>query len=320
MQTSTQENMHFRHYRLAAPIDNNEAVETKTLVLYRPVLSRLPSNRSRLLTSNDAAARTRVVLLNDAKRIEKPAAVAPHARWWLVLPPLALVMFVTSANPLLMTDLLEYRYKKFSGSHKLDENQGTGCHRSTSTPMLMHYWPFPPRIQQPSQHGSDYNHVQSAVSKFNIKNSLITLFPALVIFILLGSNCDVIGRRPLLLLPFVGKIIYNSLMLIIIVRDMSDAWLLVSHALDAGFGSHGLVMLSALAYISDCTSKSDRTRAFFILEVTMVVTRVAPMLALGLWLRYHPHMYIVHISVFLVLSVIGLLYVMFIQPESVKNV
>jgi hypothetical protein len=118
----------------------------------------------------------------------------------------------------------------------------------------------------------------------------------------------------------VGKIVYNSLLLIIISHDLSDAWLVVSHALDAAFGSHGLVMLGALAYVSDCTPQSDRTRAFFVVEVIMVIMRVAPMLAVGFWLRRFPHVYITPISVFLVLSVIGILYVMFIQPESVESV
>jgi hypothetical protein len=311
--------MPFRQYRLAAPIDHSEVIETKILVLYQPTLSRPLSTRSSLVTSNDADARTRAVLLDNAKQVGQTAPVVPLAKWWLVLPPLALIMFITAANPLLLIDLLEHRYEQRYGSHESKEKQDTYCHQSKSTRMPTHYWPFPPYIQQSSQEHPDHNRVQTAVSQFHIKNSLATLFPALVVFILLGSNCDIVGRRPLLFFPFVGKIIYNSLLLIIISYDLSDVWIVVSHALDAGFGSHGLVVLSALAYISDCSVKSERTRAFFILEVTMVFMRVAPMLAVGLYLRRYHYLYTIPISVCLVLSVIGLLYVMFIQPESVVS-
>jgi MFS family permease len=275
-----------------------------------------------LITSDDADAGTRAILLDDAKEIGKAASVVPPRRWWLVLPPLALIVFVTASNPLLMTDLLEHRYEQRYGSHGSTEQQQTNCRQSTSTRMFMYYWPFPfsPPIQRSTQNHSEYSLVQSAVSRFNIKNAIGTLFPSLVVFILLGSNCDTVGRRPLIFLPFVGKIFHNTLLLIIISHDLSDAWLLVSYAIDAVFGSHGLIMLAVLAYISDCTSQSDRTRAFCVVEVIMVVMRVAPMLAVGLWLRRFPHVYITPISVFLVLSVIGILYVMFIQPESVESV
>jgi hypothetical protein len=314
--------MPIRQYRLAAPNDSSEAVETKTLVVYCPALSRLPSTRSRLITFNETDARTRTVLLDDTKEIGKAASLAPPPRWWLVLPPLALIVFVTAADPLLMTDLLEHRYEQLYGSQGSKTQQQNNCRQSTSTRNSMYYWPFPfpPLIQRARQDNSEHNRVQSAVSQFNIKNSIATLFPALVVFVLLGSNSDMIGRRPLMFLPFVGKIVHNSLLLIIVSHDLSDAWLLISHALDAAFGSHGLVMLGVLAYMSDCTLPSDRTRAFFVVEVTMAVMRVAPMLAVGLWLRRFKHSYIPLISLFLVLSVIGILYVIFIQSESLQSV
>jgi hypothetical protein len=324
MRASRKEHMPFRQYRLAAPIEENKVVKTKVVVLDRRSLSRSPSTRPRLVTSNDADVKSRSVLLDDKKKVGKAASTVSPSRWWIVLPVVALIMFVTSSNPLLLVDLLEYRYKQRYeqryGYHVSKAKENTGCRHSTTTRMPKHYWPFPPRIQQSSQDHSDNNSAQSAVSKFHIMNSLVTLFPALIIFIVLGSNCDTIGRRPLLFLPFVGKIIHNSLLLIIVSHDLSDAWILVSHALDSGFGSHGLVILGALSYLSDCTDESDRTRAFFVLEVIMSVMRVAPMLSFGLWLHRYSHTYIIPISVFLALSVIGALYVILIQPESVEHV
>jgi hypothetical protein len=106
-------------------------------------------------------------------------------------------------------------------------------------------------------------------------------------------------------------------MIIIVARDLSNTWLIVTQAIEAIFGSSGLSLLSAFSYITDCTDKS-RTRAFFITEVMLVIARIIPILSIGIWLRYY--LYIAPLSVDLALSVIGLLYALFIQPESVESV
>jgi MFS family permease len=178
------------------------------------------------------------------------------------------------------------------------------------------YWQFLPPDQNPLQRRPDYSLVQRDASSFNVKNSIATLIPAFVTFILLGSNSDIIGRRPLLVLPFLGKVVRYSFMLIIVSLDLSDAWIIATHALEASFGSGGLVILSALAYITDCTNES-RTRAFLLTEVLTVIARIIPVLAVSLWLRHY--LYIVPLSVNLILSVIGLSYTLFVQPESVES-
>ncbi|CAF3598491.1 unnamed protein product [Rotaria socialis] len=106
-------------------------------------------------------------------------------------------------------------------------------------------------------------------------------------------------------------------MLVIIAGDLSDTWLLVSHSCEALFGSVGIVMLSAFAYITDCTNESGRTRPFFLAELIILLARVVPVLGIGLWLQHH--LYTIPTSSCLALSIIGALYVLFIQPESVPN-
>jgi MFS family permease len=187
---------------------------------------------------------------------------------------------------------------------------------TTSIPVV--YQQFSPPDQEPSQNRSDYTKVQHDAASFHTKNSIVALIPALVTSIFLGSNCDIIGRRPLLVLPFLSKVVRYSLMLIIVSRDLSDAWLLVVHAIEAVFGSSGLVLLSAFAYITDCTDGSTRTRAFLLTEGIVFLARIVSVLAVGIWLRFY--FYTAPLSVCLGLSVIGLLYALFVQPESVENV
>jgi hypothetical protein len=78
------------------------------------------------------------------------------------------------------------------------------------------------------------------------------------------------------------------------------------------------VMLSAFSYITDCTSGSTRTRAFLLTEGTAFLARIVPVLAVGIWLRFY--LYTTPLSVCLALSVVALLYALFVQPESVETV
>ncbi|CAF0952062.1 unnamed protein product [Rotaria sp. Silwood1] len=234
-------------------------------------------------------------------------------RWWLVIPCLLLMTLTSAPDALLINDFIVRRYERHYGFESSARGQRTACRlqSSTSTPG---YW----YLEQYSLDGAAYDIVQKDAAKFNVKNSFATLIPSLFAIILLGSNCDTIGRRPLLLLPFIGKVARYIFMLIIIARDLSDGWLLVGHACEALFGSVGIVMLSALAFITDCTRESERTRPFVIAEVIALLARVVPVLAVGLWLQRF--LYTVPTSVCLGLSVIGMLYVLFIQPESVQSV
>jgi hypothetical protein len=115
-----------------------------------------------------------------------------------------------------------------------------------------------------------------------------------------------------------GKVIWYSLLLIIVSRNLSDAWLLAAHAIEGMFGSSGMVMLSAFSFITDCTDGSTRTRAFLLTEAIVFVARILPGLGLGIWLQHY--LYTAPLSVALGLSVIGLLYALFVQPESVESV
>jgi MFS family permease len=222
-----------------------------------------------------------------------------------------------------MNDLIVRRFERYYGLSASGDAERAACRQLTTittTPapfMRRFYWQFPFPRQNPSQQSADYNLVQRDTATFNVKNAFATLIPSVVTFIIFGSNSDLIGRRPLLVLPFIGKIVRYILMIIIVARDLSNTWLIVTQAIEAIFGSSGLSLLSAFSYITDCTDKT-RTRAFFITEVMLVIARIIPVLAIGLWLRHHS--YIGPLSVDLGLSVIGLFYSLFIQPESVESV
>lgn len=274
----------YKKYRLAPPIDTIGVSTTPPIVLvYRPKL--------------------------NVKQLSSP-------HWWFVLPCLFLIVFCTASDPILMNDLIIHRYERYYGMSTSTDTQRTAC-QQTMVPMMywQHlYFDFEPNL--PRQY-LDYSHVQRDAASFNVKNSIAILVASIFTFILLGANSDLIGRRPLIVFPFIGKIILYTLMLIIISRDLSNNWIIVVHVLEGIFGSGGLVILSGFAYITDCTNQT-RTRCFFIAEVVIIIARIIPVVGVSVWLRYFK--YIAPLSLNLSLSVIGLLYTIFVQPESVEKV
>ena len=274
--------------------------------------------RYRLATPNQSYRPVRSTAI-----VVSPRRITPHAekvpplgcRWWLVLPCLLLSMFAGAADSLVMNDFLTHRYEIVYALSPSHSTQREACRQSNNMPIP--YWEYP---QQPfpSYNRPDYSVVQRATASFQIKNAFATIIPSIIMFMLLGSNCDVIGRRPVLLFPFLGKVVRYALMLVIIARNLSDAWLIAAHALEAVFGSSGLVILSAFAFITDCTDDATRTRAFLITEVLMIVARIVPIISVSFLLRRS--LYMVPAGVGLGLAVLGVLYILFIQPESMESV
>jgi len=305
--------MSTRKYRLAAPIDSDNIDAsyriTSLVVLPAP---------SWLATSNTIETSTSKALLDNRQKVKETVPLVPTPRWWLVLPCLILITLATAADPLLLNDLIVRRYERRYGLDASPSSQQKVCSQSTTTAMPLVYWQFPPPYQGPTQGPPNYNMVQHDAASFHTKNSIVALVPALVTSILIGSNCDIIGRRPLLLLPFLGKVVWYSLLLAIVSRDLSDGWLLGAHAIESVFGSSGLVSLSAFSYITDCTNGSRRTGAFLLTEGIVFLARIVPIIAVGIWLRFH--LYTVPLSVCLGLSMIALVYALFVQPESVESV
>jgi hypothetical protein len=296
--------MFSQKYRLSEPVDRSN-----TSVSYHPETSISQPHASRFIRLNDIDVSASEALLNNEENIEEVQQSTPPPRWWLVLPCLILIILVSAADPLLMNDLVVRRYEHQYGLEASPSTQSKVCQQSMATP------PSTPMLQQ---NHPGYTAVQHAAASFHTKNSIVALVPALVTFLFLGSNCDIIGRRPLLILPLVGKVVWYALMLIIVSRNLSDAWLLAAHVIEAMFGSGGLVMLSAFSFITDCTHESTRNRAFLVTEGVSFLTRLVPVLAVGIWLRFY--LYTIPLSVCLGLSVIALLYAIFIQPESVESV
>mgnify|MGYP001042648249 FL=1 len=221
--------------------------------------------------------------------------------WWIVLPVVVVSMTTTSADPTLLNDLMIRRAReKFGIYNATSPSSETACNSE--------------HLQNDTDFVTKSTEVQKFVSHLNILMAGVGVVPAVLTYIILGANCDRIGRRPLLIIPCVGRVIRFIILLLLVRYNLSDVWLIVSTCIDGLFGSNSLLLLGAIAYISDCTTKRERSRAMLLEEAAVALTRIFPLLGLGFWLRGHD--YTLPISIDLGINCAAIVYIFCFQPES----
>ena len=257
---------------------------------------------------------------NDNLDETKPLLLPTLPPWWRVLPSVVLIVIISTIDNLSLNDFIEYRYamqyqsnsSSTRNSRQLCLNDSRMSHQSTISM---------------STSTSDYSStttispddlVQESTARLNVYISLAATIPAILTSILLGANCDQTGRKALIVLPFAGKVIRYSILSAVVYFHLSDLWIILSVLFDSLFGTAGLFVQGAYAYVSDCTDKKTRTTGIVVTEVFLVGTRFVPLLTVGIYLQ-HPN-FIQAMLFTLGISLTGFLYCIFLQPESNLNV
>ena len=237
-------------------------------------------------------------------------------KWWRILPSLSLLVMIATVDTLILNDFVQHRYasqyetnsSKTANIHELCLNSTRTSHNSTQ--ILSTTTSKLPRTTTMSP----TDRIQEATAKLNVYISFASTVPAILTSVLLGSNCDIIGRKPLVVLPYVGKCIRYIFFTAIAYYNLTDIWIVLGIMFDGIFGTLGLNLLSTFAYVSDCTSKEQRTRAIIITEVCIIISRVVPLFSMGLYLQ-NPN-YTAAMLFILFISIVGLIISIVLQPES----
>ena len=222
-------------------------------------------------------------------------------RWWIVLPIVLVSMTSATTEPILLNDLMIRRYRTEYGLVNVSSPASeTACNTED--------------LENNTEIVQLSVKVQKSVSHLNILMAGVGALPAVLTYIILGANCDRIGRKPLLILPCIGKIFHYIILLLLVQLDLSDVWFIIANLVDGLFGSNSVLLLGAIAYITDCTTTSQRSRAMVLEEAAVALTRIFPLLGLGFWLKNHG--YTLPVAINLGINVAALIYIFAIQPES----
>ncbi|CAF0922831.1 unnamed protein product [Rotaria sordida] len=260
--------------------------------------------------------------MEDQNNVKKPLLPPTLPRWWRVLLPLSLIVIISTIDKIVLNDFIEYRYTIYYGlnssstqnNHELCLNASRRSHYSTASILLTTTTPKYPI----STTLSPNEQIQASNAHLNVLLSLAATVPSILISILLGANCDRIGRKSLVALPFIGKSIRYVILTFVAYYDLSNIWIILSVIFDGIFGTAALSILSSFAYVTDCTNEKKRTSSITVTEVSLIGSRLLPLLLVGIYLQ-HPRY--VQLMIFtLLLSVSGFIFCIFFQPESKLNV
>ncbi|CAF0768351.1 unnamed protein product [Adineta steineri] len=221
--------------------------------------------------------------------------------WWIVLPVIVVSMTTATTEPVILNDLMIQRYQVVYGLvNASSPSSETACNSedlANNTAIL--------------ELADD---VQKSVSHLNIIMAGVGAIPAVLSYVILGANCDRIGRKPLLILPCIGRIIRYTIFVLLVQLDLSDIWFIIANIIDGLFGSNSVLLLGGIAYITDCTTNKQRSSAMVLEEAAVALTRIFPLLGVGFWLQQHGHT--LPMAVNLGINVGALIYIMVFQPES----
>ncbi|UJR25830.1 hypothetical protein I4U23_007180 [Adineta vaga] len=251
--------------------------------------------------------------------VEKPLLPGSLPRWWRVLPTLTLLMMITTIDSLILNDFIEYRYTSlYKVNSSSSENTRELCLNASRMARNASLISTTTSIYPISTTMSWNTIIQASTARLNVYISLAATIPAILTSILLGANCDRIGRKPLLILPYLGKIIRYIILTAVAYYDLSNLWIILSVMCDGFFGTAALNILSSFAYVTDCTTEKTRTVGIIIADVCIGCSRFIPLLTIGIYLQQPKFIQTMLFTLFL--SVFGLVFCIILQPESNLNV
>ena len=226
--------------------------------------------------------------MEDKSDVHQPPPTPTVPRWWRVIPFLTLIVMIGTIDSLILNDFIQYRYRilyqtnsssSSPSARELCLNASKESH-TTNSPISTTTTRYPISTTL-----SPERHIQLSTARLNIFIAVAATIPAICTSILLGANSDRIGRKPLIILPFAGKILRYFILTATAYYNLSDVWIVVAIVCDSIFGTSGLSLLSSFAYVSDCTSKKSRTPALIITDVSVASGRIIPLLAMGIYLE-----------------------------------
>jgi len=118
-----------------------------------------------------------------------------------------------------------------------------------------------------NNHTMSENVVQEEVTKLNMKLSMLTALPSIVLGLFVGAWSDRNGRKPVMLTPMVGYLISIGVWIANIYYWESPANYLLATGVYIFFGGFTCLLLGLYSYLADITSVTTRTARIGLLDV-----------------------------------------------------
>jgi len=153
---------------------------------------------------------------------------------------------------------------------------------------------------------------QRRVSELKVYEGLIMNVPSILFSLVAGNLADSRGRKLVIALPFIGNILsYAWLLIVVIFWETFPATYLLIAGVSGLTGGYMCLNIGLYSYIADTSSPTNRTLRMSILTGVFSLGYV-----IGVQIGGRVTNYVVIFVVALALSVLGLLYALFVLKES----
>ena len=158
-------------------------------------------------------------------------------------------------------------------------------------------------------------HVASDTSQWILYQTIGLSIPSIFASLVYGSWSDRVGRRMVMILPLVGNTLLNiNYIMNAHFISLSVDYLMVGIVISGFFGGFATVILSVFAYISDVSSKTERTVRVAVLESMVFFGATVGDLLSGVLLDYSG--FVAAFGLALALNICSILYICFVLQES----
>ena len=161
---------------------------------------------------------------------------------------------------------------------------------------------------------------QKKVNVISMITTLVSLVPSIVTSLLVAPLSDQFGRKPILMLVFIGQIIGAVIGVLIVELKLSMYIFLVSAFSTGICGGFGVIMATVFAYITDVTPKQWLTIRMGILEASIFIGTATSSAASDKWIEkmncdFRPMVWFI-----LIVVALGFLYSIVIPESLTKEV
>jgi len=166
-------------------------------------------------------------------------------------------------------------------------------------------------------HDDAQKQVQSTVQKFNSATVYFHVIPVIFVAIFLGSWCDKGGRKGILILCMIGRLLAISIIFLnYMMEDLVIEWMWFD-AIYEICGGEVAIFLAAYATISDESGEETRTIRILIISALWHISTALANLLTGYILQYTKLLGVMAVSA--TCCFIALLYVIFIMTQKKRD-
>ncbi|XP_056415088.1 proton-coupled folate transporter [Hyla sarda] len=210
-----------------------------------------------------------------------------------VEPVLFLAMFSMALQGPLTT---QYLWERLSADLGYNGSKTEGCTNSTN--------PMEKEVESLTSHWSLY---------LNLSGLLVGLFSVM----LLGPWSDHVGRRSVLIIPFIGLALQVVIYLVVMYQELHVGYLLLGRIIGGITGDFNMILAGCFAYIADITDRPSRTFRVAILEACLGIAGMIASIIGGHWRKMQG--YINPFWLAFAVNIFTAAYVYFCVRESVKD-